>query len=260
MRLPERFRPSRTTRRGGFHSIGSRDMDAEARLPAGGLEGFETPEAHEINVARLDHLDSLGLPLDGKTVLDVGAGPGHLAQYFVRHGCSVISTDARRENVEQCRALYPGHDARVLDVEQDEIAPLGRFDIVFCYGLLYHLENPLLVLRKLADVCDELLLLETVVCDSDQPILRLEDEYLSLNQALRGLAHRPSPLWIATAFDRIGVHHVYLASDPPAHPDYRFEWRGSLETERDGHLLRGVFVASRTPLENDRLRPLVDLA
>jgi SAM-dependent methyltransferase len=259
VRVPERFRTNRATPDGRYRLIASRNVAAEERPTGGGLEGFETPEAHAINKARLEHLDSLALPLDRKTVLDVGAGPGHLAQYFVRRGCTVLSTDARAENVEQCRSLYPGHDARVLDVERDDIAALGRFDVVFCYGLLYHLEDPLLVLRKLVDVCDQLLLLETMVCDSDAPVLRLEDEYLSLNQALRGLAHRPSPAWIATTLDRIGMHHVYLTSGPPAHPDYRFEWRNSLETARDGHLLRGVFVASRGPLENDRLLPLVNV-
>ncbi|HEY3541223.1 MAG TPA: class I SAM-dependent methyltransferase [Gaiellaceae bacterium] len=250
-------RLDRTPASGGPPSISTRDVAAEPRPDDGGLEGFETPDAHAINRARLEHLDSLGLDLAGRSVLDVGAGPAHLAQYFVGRGCRIVSTDARPENVEQAKRLYPGHDARVLDVERDDVAAFGRFDIVFCYGLLYHLEDPLLVLRKLVDVCDDLFLLETMVCDSALPILRLEDEYLSLNQALRGIAHRPSPAWVAMAFDRIGVHNVYTARTPPQHPDYDVDWRNNLDTARDGHLLRAIFVASRTPLTNDRLVPLV---
>jgi hypothetical protein len=61
-------------------------------------------------------------------------------------------------------------------------------------------------------------------------------------------------------FDRIGMHHVYLAAEPPEHPDYQFDWKDDLATERDGHLLRAVFVASRTPLDNNRLVPLVTTA
>ena len=250
-------RLDRTPPTGGVPSITTRDVEAEDRPGDGGLEGFETPDAHAINRARLEHLDSLGLDLSRRSVLDVGAGPAHLAQFFVERGCRIVSTDARSENVEQARALYPGHDARVLDVERDDLAALGRFDVVFCYGLLYHLEDPLLVLRKLAHVCDDLFLLETMVCDSELAVLRLEDEYLSLNQALRGIAHRPSPAWIAMAFDRIGIHNVYLALTPPQHPDYEVDWRNNLDTARDGHLLRAIFVASRTPLTNDRLVPLV---
>ena len=254
-RLLQRLDRSPAT--GGLASIPTRDVESEARPEDGGLEGFETPDAHAINRARLEHLDSLGLELEGRSVLDVGAGPAHLAQFFVERGCRIVSTDARPQNVEQARALYPGHDARVLDVERDDVAAFGRFDVVFCYGLLYHLEDPLLVLRKLVDVCDDLFLLETMVCDSELPILRLEDEYLSLNQALRGIAHRPSPAWVAMAFDRIGIHNVYIARTPPRHPDYDVEWGNDLGTSRDGHLLRAIFVASRTPLANEHLVPLV---
>jgi len=237
--------------------LSSRDVATEDAPEGGGLEGFETPEAQAINKARLDHLDSLGLPLDGRTVLDVGSGPGHLAQYFVARGCDVLSTDAREENVRRLQELYPGHQADTIDVERDSLDALGRFDVVFCYGLLYHLESPVLALRKLASVCDDLLLVETMVCDSPLPVLRLEDEYLSLNQALRGIAHRPSPAWVAMVLDRIGMHNVYLAAEPPAHPDYRFDRLHGLETARDGHLLRAVFVASWNALDNDRLVPLV---
>jgi SAM-dependent methyltransferase len=240
--------------------LAARYVENEQPPEGGGLEGFETPEAHQINGARLAHLASLDLAVEGKSVLDVGSGPGHLAQFFAARGCHVLSTDARAENVERLRELYPTHKAQQLDVEHDPIEPLGTFDLIFCYGLLYHLENPALALRKLAGVCNELVLLETMICDSRLAILRLEDEYLSLNQAMRGIAHRPSPAWIAMVFDRIGMHHVYLAAEPPEHPDYQFDWKDDLATERDGHLLRAVFVASRTPLDNNRLVPLVTTA
>jgi len=40
---------------------------------------FDAPEALAINGARMSHLESLGLPLAGKRVLDAGCGVGHLA-------------------------------------------------------------------------------------------------------------------------------------------------------------------------------------
>jgi SAM-dependent methyltransferase len=237
--------------------VRSRDISSERPPADGGLEGFETPDAHAINEARLRHLESLGLAIEGKRVLDVGSGPGHLAQFFVERGCSVVSTDARTENIDRLRNLYPALESHVMDVETGDFNSLGRFEVVFCYGLLYHVENPLLALRNICGACDGLILLETMVCDSSSAILRLEDEYLSLNQALRGVAHRPSPAWVAMAFDRIGFHHVYTARTPPRHPDYEFARVDSLETSRDGHLLRAIFVASRTPLTNNHLLPLV---
>ncbi len=238
-------------------AIATRDVEREQRPEGGGTEGFDTDDAKRINAARLDNLGSLGLSIDGLSVLDVGAGPGHLAQFFVKRGCRVVSTDARPENIERMREIYPGHTGHVADVETDDLTQFGQFDVVFCYGLLYHLENPIAALRNMANACTDWLLIETMVCDSTAPVLRLEDEYLSANQALRGLAHRPSPTWVATALDRIGFRHVYLPQTPPEHPDYRFEWHDNLETARDGHLLRSIFVAGREPVEGHGLTPLV---
>lgn len=129
--------------------------------------------------------------------------------------------------------------------------------MVFCYGVLYHLESPLRALRNMAAVCNDFVLLETMVCDSRLSILRLEDEPTTANQALRGLAHRPSPSYLATALNRVGFDYVYAATDPPDHPDYRFSWLGNMDTARNGALLRGVFVASRTPLEQSGLTSLL---
>lgn len=238
-------------------AVTHRDLAAENAAGQQALEVFESDLATAINRARLEHLASLGLPLAGRSVLDVGGGVGHLAQFFAERGCRVLSTDARRENVAHARRLYPSLDARVLDVEGDDVTTLGRFDVVFCYGLLYHLENPILALRKLAAVCDDLLLLETLVCDSAAPVLHLYDESLSANQALRGVGCRPSPSFIVLALDRAGFEFVYAPAEPPEHPDYRFTWRDNLDVARDGFNLRCVFVASRRRLESDRLAPLV---
>jgi SAM-dependent methyltransferase len=190
--------------------------------------------------------------------LDVGSGPGHLAQFFVERGCDVISTDARAENIDRMRTLYPTHHGEVADVEDFDFSQFGRFEIVFCYGLLYHLESPVRALRNIAAVCDDLLLLETMITDSSTPILRLEDEYLSANQALRGIAHRPSPAWVGMVLNRIGFDQALIAREPPQHPDYRFEAKDDAATARDGHLLRAIFVASRNRLDNDRLVSIVE--
>jgi 2-polyprenyl-3-methyl-5-hydroxy-6-metoxy-1,4-benzoquinol methylase len=255
--LTRRFRSDAPDDSASPFAVTSRNLATETRPEGGGTEGFETADAMRINAARLANLGSLGLPLEGRSVLDVGSGPGHLAQFFVDRGCRIVSTDARAENIERMHELYPAHDGHVADVEHDDLSRFGRFDVVFCYGLLYHLENPIQALRNMASACDDLLLIETMVCDSTAPVLRLEDEYLSANQALRGLAHRPSPTWLATALDRIGFRHVYLPQQPPEHPDYRFEWKNNLETARDGHLLRAIFVAGREPVEAAGLTPLV---
>ena len=87
------------------------------------------------------------------------------------------------------------------NVEVDRLSELGRFDIVFCYGLLYHVENPIAALRNRAGCCAELLLLETAVTDYPRPVFQLAYEPpAAKNQAVSGFGCRPSP-----AGDRAGM-------------------------------------------------------
>lgn len=228
--------------------------------PNGGVEDFDKAEAVELNRARLEHLASLGLPLQGRRVLDVGAGPGHLAQFFLQRGCDVVCLEGRAENLERMRELYPRLEIRLFDVERDDWSDLGRFDVVFCYGLLYHLEDPFRAIRQMASVCDDLLLVSTMVADHELPLVRMEEETAAYTQALRSVGCRPTPSFVTLALRTVGFEQVYAPLEPPDHPDFRFSWRNDLSSQRDGHLLRCVFVASRRPLENPALISLFQSA
>jgi SAM-dependent methyltransferase len=224
--------------------------------PGGGVENFDTAGALELNRARLTHLASLDLPLQGRRVLDVGCGVGHLAQFFVQNGCDVLCVDGRKENLERLKHLYPNLRAEPLDLERDDILQLGRFDIVFAYGLLYHLENPFGALHSLASVCNELLLLETVIADHHLPLVRLAEETRAFSQALRNVGSRPTPSFIVLALRSAGFRYIYAPKISPNHPDFNFSWQDDLSDARNGHLLRCIFVAARRMLDNAALVPL----
>lgn len=227
-------------------------------IPAGnGVESFDAPGALSINRARMDCLSSLKLQLGGKRVLDVGCGVGHLAQFFVQEGCRVTCLDARPENIERLKTLYPNLEARVFDLERDSIADVGTFEIVFAFGLLYHLENPFRALRNLGNSASELLLIETVVSDHQLPIVVMCEEPTAYNQAVENVGCRPTPSFVALALRSAGFPYVYAPAGVPDHPDFRFEWRNDLSDSRDGHLLRCLFVASRRPLRNPNLISLL---
>jgi FkbM family methyltransferase len=204
-------------------------------------------------------LASLEISGAGKSVLDVGCGVGHLSGFFEERGARVVGVDARPENIARLHSLYPGRTAHVANVEFDRLSELGRFDIVFCYGLLYHLENPSAALRNMASCCGELLLLETVVTDDPRPIFQLVDEPpATISQAVSGFGCRPSPAFVAMALSRMGFSFVYTSDTCPNHPDFKFEWTGGGEWSRDGKLLRCIFVASRTRLSNPHLTLLLE--
>jgi 2-polyprenyl-3-methyl-5-hydroxy-6-metoxy-1,4-benzoquinol methylase len=226
----------------------------------GGVKTFDQPESYRLNQARLDHLGALGLPLQGKSVLDVGCGVGHLARFFVGQGCDVLCVDGRKENIDRLRTLYPERKARLFDVENEHVADLGTFDIVFVYGLLYHLENPFRAIRELGAVCREMLLLETMVVDHAFPVVRMQEETSTYSQALAGVGCRPSPSFVALALRTAGFSHVYAPLRPPDYPDFHFTWKNDLNESHGGHQLRCVFVASRRSLDNPQLVSLLSPA
>src|SRR5207249_7328946 len=156
------LRPSVRLRRTRSHKWGGRDkslmlkkIGREVFVRTHPFWGFLESDALAINKARLDHLASLQLPIDGKSVLEVGAGIGMLTGFFEDRGCKVLSTDARSENVAEIKRRHPARQVATLDLERPEdIARFDRFDIVFCYGTLYHLAAPEPALEALSPVPD----------------------------------------------------------------------------------------------------------
>jgi FkbM family methyltransferase len=111
----------------------------------------------------------------------------------------------------------------------------------------------------MASCCGELLLLETLVTDYPRPILQLADEPpTTKNQAVSGFGCRPSPAFVAMALSRMGFSFVYTSDTHPNYPDFDFEWTSDGEWSRDGHLLRCIFVASRSKLSNPHLKLLLE--
>jgi SAM-dependent methyltransferase len=239
-------------------AVEHRDVAGDAAAFRGNADVFDDDLAAAINSARLEFLAGLDLPIEGKRVLDAGCGVGHHSAFYASRRCRVTGIDGRPENIARMKQLYPEVEGIVGDIQTMDLGSLGgSFDLVHCFGLLYHLESPMTALRRLHSVCRELLLVETMVCDASRPVMILADETASVNQALAGVGCRPSPSFIAMALDRIGFSHVYGTTAPPRHPDFLFEWRDSYDVTRDGHNLRCMFVASRFPIARPQLVELV---
>jgi len=236
-------------------SFSKRDISRE-QVPAK-IEDFDKQEAIVLNEARMNYIDSLGLQLHGKRALDAGCGVGYFSRFLISRGCVVTSVDARPELVAEARVRVPEAEVLQVNIEKDSLDNLGKFDVVLAYGLVYHLENPLAGLRNLASACGSLLMIESMVCDSEYPVVLLEDETLSYSQALRGLGTRPSPSFLVMALSRLGFEFIYTGKTPPDHPDFRFEWKNDMAVRRDGCLLRWTLVASRVEIPNTTLISLV---
>ena len=205
---------------------------------------FLEPDALRVNAARQQHLASLGLDLDRKRVLEVGAGIGLHTGFFEERGCDILSTDGNPLNVAEMLGRFPQRKIGVLDLDRPAaLNGLGMFDIVYCYGALYHLDDPEGALARLAAICRGQILLETIVMPGDFPELHRTTEPLSPNQGIRGLGTRPTRPWVMSALRR-HFGHAYTTLDQPDFPDFVTDWQ---MIDHPGNL-RAVFVGSKCPL------------
>jgi FkbM family methyltransferase len=202
------------------------------------------------NQRRLEHLASLNLNLANKTVLEVGAGIGDHTSFFLDRGCQVTVTEGRLENLDLIKARYPGLSAHFLDMDNPDLEMNTIFDIVYCYGLLYHLRNPIEAIVFMAARCQNILLLETCVSYGEEEVLNPCREKASVpSQAISGWGCRPTRSWI---YNQLKQHFefIYLPVTQPNHEEFPIDW---LTPPQEEKLTRSVFIASRTRLDNPLL-------
>lgn len=221
------------------------------------VEAFHSDNYLRHTARRLEHLASLGLPVAGKKVLDVSSGIGDHARYYMDRGCRVTMTEVRDENLDVLRARFPGEDIQHLDMENPGILQGAPFEVVHCYGLLYHLGKPDVALDYLAGICGGMLLLETCVSPgTDENIHPVTEDPGNPTWAFSGGACRPSRPWI---FNRLKAEFpfVYMPLTQPNHPQFILEW--ATAEVNDKVLTRSVFVASRHELKHPLLLPEIPM-
>lgn len=182
-------------------------------------------EAAILNKARMEHL-ALFLPElmregDLATALDVGCGAlGYFTRFLADGGLMTRAIDARMENVLEARKLHPDIDFSVHDVEDGSLASMGQYDLVLCFGLLYHLENPFLAIRNLSSVTAKYLLIESQVAPAKTMGASLFEEPQVENQSLRYVVLMPSEQALVKMLYKAGFRAIYRPRQLPRHRDF----------------------------------------
>ena len=155
------------------------------------------------------------------TALDAGCGVGFFAQILQECGLSVGAFDGRMENVVEARKRFPEIPFEQGDIESPGILALGKFDLTLCFGLLYHLENPMLAIRHLRALTGKGLLLESMCIPGDSAGMVLREEPSALDQSLTDIALYPSEACLVKMLYRAGFAAVYRVAELPDHDDFR---------------------------------------
>jgi hypothetical protein len=197
------------------------------------------------NRRRQEHLASLGLSLDHCSVLEVGAGIGDHTSFFFDRSCAITTSDARQENLVLLRESCPYAETLLLDLDDPPASRGRRFEVVYCYGTLYHLSRPAEALAFLAGTCSRLLLLETWVSPDDGVALNpIVEDRANVTQSASGHGCRPTRAWVLAEL-RKQLPYAYITRTQPWHPEFPLDWRAACESDLP---TRAVFVGSRTPL------------
>lgn len=202
------------------------------------------------NPRRLEHLSSLRISIRGCSVLEIGSGIGDHSHYYLDRGWAITITESRKKNLDYLRNRYPDVDIQFLNMENPLPLVKGPFDVVHCYGLLYHVNNPQKALSFISQYCRHLLFLETRVSFGDDlNINPVEEDADSPSEALSGIGCRPTRLWVLTEMKK-HFEYVYIPRTQPNHEEFPLDW-----TSPESHQgpSRAIFIGSREPINNEML-------
>lgn len=183
-----------------------------------------------------------------KSALDVGCGVGYFSNYLSKLGLEVSAFDGRPENVKEAQIRHRDVKFLVLNVEDSAVKELGSFDLIFCFGLLYHLENPFLAIRNLYHIAGKMLIVESMVIPRRFPSASLVNEGPSEDQSLNFTAFIPSESCLVKMLYCAGFPYVYGSVFSPKHEDYHETYQF--------HRKRTILVAAKIPLELSFLCPV----
>ncbi len=143
-------------------------------------DGAQTPllsehlrAIHAVRLAMIvDLLDVASLQRD-TTVLDVACNEGWFGLELAKRGAtSVLGIDSRERNIEKAalardRLGVPGCRFTVGDVTEME---LPSADVVLLLGIIYHVEDPIRLIRRAAAAAQRVLFVETQLLKPHEPL------------------------------------------------------------------------------------------
>lgn len=116
-------------------------------------------------------VDRAGGSLAGKRILDLGCLEGGYSVAFTRMGAKeVVGIEVRTANMKRCSLVKQCLGLENLHFHQEDVRNvksewLGKFDIVFAAGILYHLDDPYTFLKNVSEMTLDFALIDTHIAN-----------------------------------------------------------------------------------------------
>jgi 2-polyprenyl-3-methyl-5-hydroxy-6-metoxy-1,4-benzoquinol methylase len=114
-----------------------------------------TDESWRENVDKyiLDELSITKEDIENKTVIDVGCGGGRWSYGFAKLGCKVTSVDISEGPCKLTQKNVPQTEVIMSDLfKLQDVLGDRKFDIVWCWGVIHHTDNPRMALETLTNL------------------------------------------------------------------------------------------------------------
>lgn len=131
---------------------------------------------HEVRKSMIfEFLDGTGFEYSGSRVVDMACNEGFFLFEMLDRGAEYgLGVDIRAENIEKANLLKRHWGLSKCDFEVGDVYDYefdtAPFDVVFLLGLLYHVENPVGLMRLAANCTSRYLFIETQLCVTGEPI------------------------------------------------------------------------------------------
>lgn len=172
-------------------------------------------------------IDFYGHPfMHQKKVLDLGCGYGDIGGALHRLGADITAVDARQDHLKIVSKKYPG--IKTIKADLDRSWPfIGKvFDLVLDLGLLCHIDNYEAHLRSVCASATHLIL-ETAVCDSDDPYkcVKITENKAIYDLSANGIGSYPSVAAIERVLKECGFSFKRRDDSKFNAGDYSYNWQ-----------------------------------
>lgn len=216
-------------------------------IPINVINSFYYSEARQLNNAVINHLSNLMFEFENKKILETGCGGvGDITQFLLTKNADVTLNDFRIENIESLminiNKKLPFNNWDLNEIVNDQIV----FDIIICYGTLYHLYNLENAFQNLSKLCKEFTIINTCTSGKNDNEPNIVFEGKGNEQSSNEYGSRPGRLFIWNELKK-NFKYVYCTKTQPDYIEFPISFPSN------HHASRNVFIGSHIELNNNNL-------
>lgn len=161
-----------------------------------------------------------------KKICDLGCGYGDISASLLRLGADITAIDARQEHLKIINKKYPEIKTIKADLDKGLPSLNKKFDLILDLDLICHISNYEQHLKQVCSITTHLIL-ETAVCDSEEPdkCVMIAENKNNYDAAFNGNGSRPSVAAIERVLKECGMDFRRMDNSKFNSGTYKYDWQ-----------------------------------